>query len=293
MNNYHVPVLPNETIEYLKITKSGKYIDCTLGGGGHTELILAKGGNVLGIDQDIEAINYSKKRFVPEIARKSLVVEQGNFAHLNDIARATGFTAVNGILFDLGVSTHQLDTPERGFSFNTDAPLDMRKDPSSQTVTAADLIAAASEKELARIIENFGEDHAAHAIARAIVKARSGAKITTTSALAKIILSARKRTAGDRTHPATRTFQALRIVVNDEMATLTEALPQALNLLQVSGRLVVISFHSLEDRIIKNFFKDNATNLRVLTDKPISPQPDEIATNPRSRSGKLRAAEKI
>ncbi len=203
-----------------------------------------------------------------------------------------GFSQVAGILFDLGVSTHQLDTDYRGFSFNKDAALDMRKDPDSQVVTAADLIAVASEKELARIIWEYGQDRAARVIAKALVKERTIGKIDTTQRLAEIILSVRHRSLGDRMHPATRTFQALRIAVNDELVTLEEALPQALELLKISGRLVVISFHSLEDRIVKSFF--NSTNsLQILTGKPIIPTEEEIRVNPKARSGKLRAAEKI
>ena len=159
MNDYHVPVVLRETIEYLNVTKGAKFIDCTLGGGGHTEKIIELGGIVLGIDQDIEAINYSKRRFSKQIEDKKLVLEQGNFAHLKEIADKTGFNQVNGILFDLGVSTHQLEGAQRGFSFNKVAKLDMRKDSINQTVTAADLIAVGSEKELTRILWEYGEEN--------------------------------------------------------------------------------------------------------------------------------------
>lgn len=293
MNNYHVPVLLKETIEYLNITKNGKYIDCTLGGGGHTQEILERGGIVLGIDQDIEAIQHNITDKGHWIRDSRLIVEQGNFAHLKDIAGKTGFKSVEGILFDLGVSTHQLETAERGFSFNQDAKLDMRKDPENQTVTAADLIAAGTEKELARIFWEYGEENAGRVIAREIVKKRAIEAILTTEQLAKIVLSVRKRGKGDRTHPATRTFQALRIAVNDELETLKDGLESTLNILGRDGRLVVISFHSLEDRIVKDFLKRNIGQLKILTDKPIGPTGQEVEDNPRSRSGKLRAAQKI
>lgn len=280
-NMYHIPVLLNETLDFLNIKPGEKYIDATLGGGGHTRAILEKGGIVLGIDQDEEALKHVGQK-------PNLTLAHGNFAHLQAIATQNGFSKVSGILFDLGVSTHQLETDYRGFSFNNAGPLDMRKDPVNQAVTAADLIAAASESELARIIWEYGEDREAWKIAKAI---KSSGKIKTTNELAEIILKVRHKTKGDRTHPATRTFQALRIAVNDELETLKLALEQTLNLLIPNGRLVVISFHSLEDRIVKNFLK--SSSLKILTDKPVEPTPAEIAENPRSRSAKLRAAEKI
>lgn len=292
MNDYHIPVLLSETIEYLNVTKGAKFIDCTLGGAGHTQKILENGGIVLGIDQDIEAINYSKEKFSKQIEDKRLFLEQGNFAHLKEIADKAGFNQVDGILFDLGVSTHQLETDYRGFSFNKDASLDMRKDALNQTVTAADLIAVGSEKELTRILWEYGEEQAGRAIAREIVKQRALEPIVTTSQLAKIILSVRKRGKGDRTHPATRTFQALRIAVNDELETLKEALVSTIETLSPNGRLVIISFHSLEDRIAKEFIKNNSSLFKNLTDKPVGPTEEEIESNPRSRSGKLRAAQR-
>lgn len=292
MNDYHIPVLPSVAIEYLKVTKGGKYIDCTLGGGGHTEKIIELGGIVLGIDQDIEAINYSKKRFSKQIEDKKLVLEQGNFAHLKEIADKTGFNQANGILFDLGVSTHQLEVARRGFSFNKVAKLDMRKDPINQTVTAADLIAVGSEKELTRIFWEYGEENNGRAIAREIVRRRTSEPIVTTEQLANIVLSVRKKGKGDRTHPATRTFQALRIAVNDELETLREALNLTVNILIPGGRLVMISFHSLEDRIVKEFLK-KSLKFKILTAKPVGPTLEEVEINSRSRSGKLRAAEKL
>lgn len=271
--NYHVPVLLNEALEYLKIEPGEKYIDGTYGGGGHTRGIEKNGGIVLGIDQDPE----------------SYAPVHGNFAHLKNIAQKAGFDFVAGILFDLGVSSHQLETDYRGFSFNKEGRLDMRMDPVNQTVTAADLVNAGGEKELANLFWKFGEELASRQIAAAIVAARP---VETTNQLAKIILSVRHRTEGDRTHPATRVFQALRLAVNSELEALEEALPQAVELLKPGGRMVIISFHSLEDRIVKNFMRANR-NLKVLTDKPVTPTDEEVINNARARSGKLRAAEKL
>ncbi|MBI4100050.1 16S rRNA (cytosine(1402)-N(4))-methyltransferase RsmH [Candidatus Microgenomates bacterium] len=270
--NYHIPVLLNEALEYLDVKPGEKYIDCTYGGGGHTKGIEASGGLVLSIDQD------------PETHAQV----HGNFAHLKNIADQAGYSQVSGILFDLGVSSHQLETDYRGFSFNKDAPLDMRMDPKSQTVTAADLVNAGSEPELANLFWKFGEERASRKVAKAIVAARP---VTTTNQLAQIILSVRHKSPTDRTHPATRIFQAIRLAVNDELGSLEAALPQAIELLKPSGRLVVISFHSLEDRIVKNFMKSN--QLKVLTKKPVMATAIEVATNPRARSGKLRAAQKL
>ena len=264
---YHIPVLLREVLEALNVKPGKKYIDCTYGGGGHSRAIKEAGGIVLGIDQDLEA--------------HAQVHE--NFAHLKKIAEKAGFEKVAGILFDLGVSSHQLEADYRGFSFNKAGNLDMRMDQTNQTVTALDLIRAGSEKELAKIFKEFGEENFAGPIAREIKKS----KIETTDDLAKAIL--RVRHTKDRTHPATRVFQALRIAVNDEIASLEVALPQAVDLLESGGRLAVISFHSLEDRIVKNFMKDNK-NLKVITDKPIMASEKEVLENPRSRSGKLRIA---
>lgn len=260
---YHIPVLLKEALEALDVKPGKKYIDCTYGGGGHTRAIEKAGGIVLTIDQDPDA--------------QAAVLE--NFAHLKNIAQRTGFSPVAGILFDLGVSSHQLETPQRGFSFNLDAPLDMRM--SQVGPSAADLVNVGSEKELANLFWKFGEERASRAIARAIVANRP---VKTTNQLAQIILRVRHKTAGDRTHPATRVFQALRIAVNDELTSLEEALPQAVDLLEPGGRLVVISFHSLEDRIVKNFLK---------TGRLIKPTAEEIKSNPRARSAKMRVYEKI
>lgn len=264
MNGYHIPVLLNEVVKGLEVKPGGKYIDCTYGGGGHFRAIQKAGGIVLGIDQDLEA-------------HASV---QGNFAHLKEIAIKNGFDQVDGILMDLGVSSHQLETDYRGFSFNREAKLDMRMDPVNQTVTAADLINAGSEKELANLFFKYGEERFAKVIAREIKKT----KIETTNQLAEAILRVRHKGKSDRTHPATRVFQALRIAVNDELDSLEKALPQALELLKPGGKLAVISFHSLEDRIVKNFMKKSEL---------IRPTKEEINENPRARSGKLRIIKKI
>lgn len=270
MNGYHIPVLLNEVVAALEIKPGEKYIDCTYGGGGHFRAIQQAGGIVLGIDQDPEA----------------QAPVHGNFAHLKEIADMAGFHPVSGILFDLGVSSHQLETDYRGFSFRRGglSKLDMRMDQTAG-LTAADLINAGSEKELANLFFKYGEERESRKIAKAIVLNRP---IETTNDLAEIILKARlARRAGrgkDRTHPATRVFQALRIAVNDELASLEEALPQALELLKPGGKLAVISFHSLEDRKVKNFMKKSLL---------IRPSLEEIKINPRARSGKLRIMEKI
>lgn len=281
---YHIPALLKETIEGLKVKPGGKYIDCTLGGAGHTKKIIELGGIVLGIDADIDAIENAKK-----LNLSNLTLNQGNFAHLKEIAQSQNFTQVDGILFDLGVSTHQLETENRGFSFNTNAPLDMRMD-QSLAVSARDLVNGLNEGELADLIYKLGEERFAKRIAREIVSARKEKPIETCDQLAEIILKVRRR-GKDRTHPATRTFQALRIAVNDELNSLKDALPQAIDLLKPGGRLAVLSFHSLEDRIVKNFFKENG-NLKIITDKPITPTKEETLLNPRARSAKLRLAEK-
>lgn len=302
MNAYHIPVMLKEVLSYLDIKPGHWYIDCNLGGGGHTKGILDKGGNVLGIDLDPEAIyevakNYGLKVDEKEghlfVESKNLVLIQDNFSHLATLTHLTHLTNFSGILFDLGVSTHQLDTPERGFSFNTDAPLDMRMDPKLQ-VTAADLINGLYEKELAELFWNLGEENFSRPIAKRIVEARLKKKIETTNELAQVILSVRHRTSSDRTHPATRVFQALRIAVNDELNSLKIALPQALKILAPGGKIAVISFHSLEDRIVKDFFRDEQGKgtVKFITKKPVSPTEEEVEENPRSRSGKLRVAEK-
>ncbi len=292
MSNYHIPVMPEEAIKYLEIKKDSWYIDCNLGGGGHTEKILNAGGKVIGIDLDPDAIaevSNNLKEYMPD----RLVLVKSNFSKLKDIHTQLGNPKIEGILFDLGVSSYQLETPERGFSFNTDAPLDMRMDKSS-SVSAKDLVNALHESELATLFWKLGEERFAKKIAKKIAEARKTQPIETTNQLAKLILSGRPRGGTDRTHPATRVFQALRIAVNDELNSLKDTLPQALEILEPDGRLVVISFHSLEDRIVKDYFKESSQKglATLLTKKPIEPSEEEVLYNPRSRSGKLRVIQK-
>jgi len=311
MGEYHTPVLLKETIEHLNIKKGGKHIDATLGGGRHAEAILQAGGDVLGIDHDPEALEYSRKRLTSACPLGAFrwILAKGNFSHLTEIAKKADFEKVDGILFDLGVSSHQLETSDRGFSFNTDALLDMRMDPELK-VTAADLINGLNEGELNELFTKLGEEHRSRAISDAICRARRIAPIKTCNQLAEIVTEsvvprdrfgripacyrlAAKQLAGR--HPATKVFQALRICVNDELNNLKEVLPQTKELLKTGGRLVIVSFHSLEDGIVKRFFHDKKLegSFKVLNEKPITPTKIEVDKNPRARSAKLRAGEKL
>ena len=286
--SYHTPALLKEAIGGLNVKAEEKYIDCTLGGMGHSLEILKRGGEVLAFDVDPEAIENAKKNLSNLSKGTNLKLARGNFKDLEKIAKENGFEKVSGILFDLGVSTHQLLKEERGFSFNTDAVLDMRMDP-NLTVTAKDLINGLQKEELYELFTKLGEEHNAWGISRAIVRARTVKPIETGRELAEIIGGAR-----GKVHPATNVFQALRIAVNDELNNLREALPQTLELLEKDGRLTILSFHSLEDRIVKNFFKENEEKgiFKIITKKPITPSEKEILLNPRARSAKLRIAEK-
>jgi 16S rRNA (cytosine1402-N4)-methyltransferase len=296
----HVPVLLAEVIAGLAPRSGGRYIDGTLGGGGHAAAILdasAPDGRLLGIDADPAALAAGSGRLASFGDR--LMLAHGNFRDLARLARASGFEPADGILLDLGVSSHQLDTPERGFSFMADAPLDMRMDPTSGE-TAADLVDELPEGELADLIYHYGEERGSRRIARAIVAARRTSRITSTEVLAEIVSRALGGRHG-KIHPATRTFQALRIAVNHELESLEAALPQAIEVLAPGGRLAVIAFHSLEDRIVKQFFRaesgySGATGplrLRIITKKPIEAGSAEARANPRARSAKLRIAEKL
>lgn len=288
MSQFHEPVLLKEVIEYLHIKPKEKYIDATIGGAGHSAAILEKGGKILGLDLDPEAIEAAKKYLLQACPNTSWQLAQGNFAHLKKIAAKHNFSSVAGILFDLGVSRHQLEEGRRGFSFNSEAPLDMRMDP-SLTVTAADLVNGLTQKELEELFFKLGDEHCSRQIATAICEIRQTKPITTCSQLAEVITKVRPRQG--KLHPATRCFQALRMAVNDELNNLRAALPQAVELLKPEGRLVILSFHSGEDRIVK-FFLKNQRNLEILTKKPIEPTREEIKNNPQSRSAKLRAAQK-
>ncbi len=302
----HTPVMLREVLAALQVQPGGRYVDCTLGAGGHASAILERsqpGGQLLGIDADPEAIAIARAR----LARfgDSVVLVNANFAHLLGICEERDFLPVHGILFDLGLASFQVDTPDRGISFQHEAPLDMRASPATET-SAADIVNTFDEEDLARIIYEYGEEPLSRRIARAIVRARP---IESTVQLAGIIeraLGGRK----SRIHPATRTFQALRIAVNHELDNLQSALGQAVEALGFEGRLAVISYHSLEDRIVKNFMKREATgcicppntpvcvcgheaSLRLVNKKVITPTREEMLTNPRSRSAKLRIAERI
>jgi 16S rRNA (cytosine1402-N4)-methyltransferase len=289
----HTPVLPEETIEALAVQAGGRYIDCTLGGGGHAAAILKRsspGGQLLGIDADPEALKLAKERLAA-YSGSTLLVNQ-NFVNLKEICAKYRFFPVHGILFDLGLSSLQLNGDNRGFSFRHDTPLDMRLNP-HQPVTAADIVNTSSEAELARLIKTYGEESHGNRIAHYIVRQRP---VKTTFELAEIVAQATGGRRG-RIHPATRTFLALRIAVNQELENLKSALEQAVDLLGLGGRLVVISYHSLEDRIVKQFTREEASGedprLKLINKKVITPTLAEVQFNPRSRSAKLRAAERI
>lgn len=289
MKTYHEPVLLQEILSNINISTGEKYIDATLGGGGHTKEFLLRGALVLGIDQDEESIQY----VLSNITSEALKVVRGNFEHIDSIAHGEGFEEVSGILMDLGISSHHVDSGERGFSFLSDAPLDMRMD-QRLGVSAADLVNALNKGELIILFTKFGEENFAKSIASHIVNYRKNKRIDTTKELADIVKRAYPR--GEyRIHPATKVFQALRIAVNDELGILKNALPKALSLLKPGGRLLVISFHSLEDRIVKEAFREFEQHGqgKILTQKPILPTQEEINRNRRARSAKLRIIEKI
>jgi 16S rRNA (cytosine1402-N4)-methyltransferase len=307
----HLPVLYEETLNLLEVRPGASYVDATFGGGGHTRGILdasAPDGRVLALDADPDAVRRAGTFQLRYGDR--LVVRHANFADLERVAPDAGFSSVHGVLFDLGLSSFQLDEPDRGFSFREDARLDMRFDDAGMGLTAADIVNSWPEDELVRVLFEFGEERHARRIARRIVARRESASIETTGDLAAIVEQAVGGRRGARISPATRTFQALRIAVNDELSALRSGLNGALNLLAAGGRLVVISFHSLEDRIVKQFIQfhardcicppdvpvcqcDHRASLRRVTRKPLTPGETEIARNPRSRSAKLRAAERL
>jgi 16S rRNA (cytosine1402-N4)-methyltransferase len=287
----HIPVLLEETLEALAVQPGGRYVDCTVGAGGHALAILeysSPGGQLLGIDADPEAIAAAKAR-LKAYKGSALFINQ-NFINLKEICIKHGFFPVHGILFDLGLSSLQLEGSGRGFSFQGDEPLDMRLSP-AQKVSAADILNTTPEAELARLIRTLGEEHRSRRIARWIVQERP---LKTTHQLVGVIERAVGGRRG-RIHPATRTFQALRIAVNQELEHLPSALEQAVSLLGLGGRLVVISYHSLEDRIVKRFMQEAArkASLRLVYKKVVIPSLAEVHFNPRSRSAKLRAAERI
>ncbi len=294
-SSFHRPVLVDEAIGFLVTSRNGAYVDATAGGGGHTHRIvtaLDPGGRVLAIDRDADAVAAARKHIENSTVPTDVV--QGEFAALHHLASEAGMSQVNGILFDLGVSSFQLDRPDRGFSYREAGPLDLRMNP-FEGPSAADVIAAATGEELARMFFEYGEERNSRKIAAAIVDARRKKPITTTAELAAVISRVTNPRYLNKTF--SRVFQALRIVVNEEIRQLERGLEGALELLTSGGRLVVISYHSLEDRLVKNFIRERSTGdtavLRRLTKKPVVPSRQEIEANSRARSAKLRAAERI
>jgi 16S rRNA (cytosine1402-N4)-methyltransferase len=306
----HLSVLYHEVLDALQPRKAGRYVDGTLGAGGHAAGILeasSPDGLLLGLDVDPQALSLARQRLSEYGPRAHIV--QASYISLGEQLAAIRWSDVEGILLDLGASSMQFDTPERGFSFQVDAPLDMRFDPQNPT-RAADLVNNLPEKELADLIFQYGEERHARQVARAIVRARP---LYTTGQLAEVVAAAVTRGRGksrDHLHPATRTFQALRIVVNKELEALQACLPQAVAALSPGGRLAIIAFHSLEDRIVKQYFRRESRDcicppdqpvctcghraiLKEITRRPLRPQDEEIERNPRSRSARLRVAEKL
>jgi 16S rRNA (cytosine1402-N4)-methyltransferase len=311
MVSFHTPVMLEKVLQSLRCKPGGIYVDGTLGGGGHARAILentAPDGFLIGIDRDDDALLESEKRLQPFCQRKILI--KGNFADIGEILTNLNIGKVDGILLDLGVSSHQLDTADRGFSFSLDAPLDMRMDQSSR-YRAYDLVNLSPEKELRKVIRDYGEEPMAGRIARAILAKRASAPIRTTIELADVVCRAvRRQGVRKKVHPATRTFQAIRIAVNQELSNLSTAMDAGIDQLGQGGRFSIISFHSLEDRIVKETFRSwegrcqcppglpvcqcqREAKLRVLTRKPLRPEASESETNPRARSARLRTAEKI
>lgn len=307
MEAHHTPVMVREVVAALRIKSTGSYIDCTLGAGGHSLAILGSTSpppRVLGIDLDAEALALAEHRL--NAYSSHVAFAQGNFAGIDAIAEQHGFNLANGVLIDLGLSSMQVDTAARGFSFRQEASLDMRFD-STQTMTAHQIVNEFREDSLRDIISRFGEERRARRIASAIIRARP---IDTTTQLANVVIKAVGRPPRSRIHPATRTFQAIRMTVNDELGNLERGLEGSVDVLGPAGRLVVISYHSLEDRLVKNFMRrestdcicpqevieclcDHKASLKLINRRVITPQADEVAENPRSRSAKMRVAERI
>ena len=312
MTREHVPVLLREVVEALAVRPGGRYVDCTLGAGGHAEAILeaaSPDGELLGIDLDPEALTTARQRlarFSAEGGGERVTFVEGNFSQVGDLCRERGFAPVQGILFDLGLSSLQLEEESRGFSFQRQGPLDMRFSP-RQELTAADIVNTYSQEDLADLLWRYGEERRSRPIARRLCEERP---FRTTTQLAKAVEQAVGRRARGVIHPATRTFQALRITVNQELLHLATALLQAHGLLGFGSRLVVISYHSLEDRIVKNFMRREARDcvcppgvlicvcghratLRLVARGVVRPSAAEVAANPRARSARLRVAERL
>nr|WP_206529392.1 16S rRNA (cytosine(1402)-N(4))-methyltransferase RsmH [Brevibacillus sp. SYP-B805] len=311
MSFHHITVLKEEAVDGLNIRPDGIYVDCTLGGAGHSRLIasrLGEGGRLIAIDQDDAALAHAQERLAPYTEKVTLV--KSNFRHLKQVVTNLGLTGVDGVLFDLGVSSPQLDEGERGFSYNADAPLDMRMDQDAP-LSAYEVVNEWEEETLASVIWEYGEEKFSRRIARLIVQKRQKEPIQTTGQLVDIIkeaIPAAARRTGP--HPAKRTFQAIRIAVNDELNAFQDAVTDAIRLLRPGGRISVITFHSLEDRICKQTFAEFAKGcicppgfpvctcgrqpvIRLVTRKPIVPTEEELTHNPRARSAKLRIGEKV
>ena len=306
MQATHVPVMTREVLAALAVRPGGRYVDCTMDGGGHAQAILeaaSPGGSLVGIDLDPGALEVARER-LEEFGEAVRLVE-GNFRQVGEICREMDFAPVHGVLFDLGMSSLQVEEEKRGFSFQREGPLDMRFS-RREAPTAADIVNEYSEEELAELLRRYGEQPRSRRIARRIVEMRP---LSTTTQLAKAIEQAVGRGARNKSHPATRTFQALRIAVNQELENLAAALPQAHGLLGFGARIAVISYHSLEDRLVKEYLQRESRDcvcppgtpvcicghratLRLVTRGAVKPSQDEIAANPRSRSARLRAAER-
>ncbi|MDP2922046.1 MAG: 16S rRNA (cytosine(1402)-N(4))-methyltransferase RsmH [Candidatus Omnitrophota bacterium] len=295
-NYSHNPVLLKETIDFLGLAPGQIIVDATIGGAGHSFEILKKitpGGMLVGIDSDEETLRLASERLRPFEGSFKLINK--NFRYLREILKSIGVEKSHGIIFDLGISSIQMESWQRGFSIKNDGPLDMRMD-RSQSITAKDLVNGLSERELSEILRDLGEERFHKRIARGIIEARRKKEISTTSELTEVILGSLPYINNKyKIHPATRSFQAIRIKVNDELGSVSEALAQLPEIIEKSGRACVISFHSLEDRIAKNTFKEFKASgvFNILTKKPVIAGEDELAVNPRSRSAKLRAVERL
>lgn len=290
-DSYHTSVFTEEILSFLNASPSKRYIDATAGDGGHTIAVAEQGGKVLVVDRDSDALERIKKRLIGQTTiAKNITLAHGNFDNLKNIAAKYGFMSVDGIVFDLGMSTYQLKTGIRGFSVHGDWPLDMRMD-RGQEKTAAEIINTYSEQELYELFAKYSQEHDSRVIAHAIVRVRSRKEpITTTKQLVEIIEQSTQNKGG-MIHPATKVFQALRIDVNDEFEALKDALPQAVDILKEGGILAIISFHSGEDRIVKQFLRKE-NKIKLITKKPIVQTEEQNFINPRGRSAKLRVAEK-
>lgn len=292
---FHIPVMLTEVLDYLNLSAGKIIVDATIGTGGHSLAILERigsDGRLIGIDRDEESLDIAKERL---LEAGNCEFAHTNFTDIDKVLKRMNIKKVDGILFDLGISSFQLDDPRRGFSFQCEGPLDMRLDRMS-SISAYDLLNNLTEEEISALIRNFGEERWHNRIARFLVREREKQSIATTSQLSDIVVKAIPyRYRYCRIHPATRTFQALRIAVNRELESLEIALEKAVNLLNKGGRLCVISFHSLEDRIVKFNFRKNASAglINIITPKPLPPKQDEIKNNPSCRSAKLRVAERL